>query len=144
MTLKNLSKILDKYEEQLGYNFGQRFDQLKNLPFYNWPDSKRVVLNTLHISRNSNTFNNAIGLPKKNGVAMPLFDYEQLLFDTLQSNKQVWIKKATGLGITEFMLRYMAWPCPRGNTLPGSQMCVVTEPRIELTITLIDRPKGLF
>ena len=82
MTLENLSKILDKYEEQLGYNLGQRFDQLKNLPFYNWPDSKRVVLNTLDISKNSNT----IGLPKKNGVAMPLFDYEQLLFETLQSN----------------------------------------------------------
>jgi hypothetical protein len=35
MTLQNLSKILDKYEEQLGYIFGQRFDQLKNLPFHN-------------------------------------------------------------------------------------------------------------
>lgn len=73
MTLRNLSKILDKYEEQLGYTFGQRFDQLKNLPFYKWSDSKRVVLNTLYISKNSNTFNNAID-PKKNGVAMPLFD----------------------------------------------------------------------
>lgn len=140
MTLENLSKILDKYEEQLGYNLGQRFDQLKNLPFYNWPDSKRVVLSTLDISKNSNT----IGLPKKNGVAMPLFDYEQLLFDTLQSNKHVWIKKATGLGITEFMLRYMAWPCLRGNTLPGSQMCIVTGPRVELALIHIDSLKGLF
>ena len=140
MTLENLSKILDKYEEQLGYNLGQRFDQLKNLPFYNWPDSKRVVLSTLDISKNSNT----IGLPKKNGVAMPLFDYEQLLFDTLQSNKHVLIKKATGLGITEFMLRYMAWPCLRGNTLPGSQMCIVTGPKVELALIHIDSLKGLF
>jgi hypothetical protein len=83
----------------------------------------------------------------------PLFDYEQLLFDTLQSNKHLWIKKATGLGVTEFMLRYMAWLCFRsGNNhdyrnaeiVSGSQMCIVTGPRIELAITLIDRLKGLF
>jgi hypothetical protein len=30
-------------------------------------------------------FNHAIGLPTKNGNPMPLFDYEQLLFDTLQT-----------------------------------------------------------
>ena len=34
-----------------------------------------------------------------------------MLFDTLQQHKHVWIKKATGLGVTEFMLRYMAWMC---------------------------------
>lgn len=75
-----------------------------------------------------------------------------MLFDTLQSHKHVWIKKATGLGVTEFMLRYMAWLCisaassanVQKNILPGSQMCIVTGPRIELAITLIDRMKGLF
>ncbi len=58
----------------------------------------------------------------------------------------VWIKKATGLGVTEFMLRYMAWLCFRSapKELIGSQMCIVTGPRIELAITLIDRLKGLF
>jgi hypothetical protein len=146
------------------------------------------------------TFNHAIGLPLKNGQPMPLFDYERMLFDTLQSNKHVWIKKATGLGVTEFMLRYMAWLCfssssknrnfgnlkttkqahgkykSGGNSsteeeqkeqsqngehtqeyqdqdqdqeqeqksMAGSQMCIVTGPRIELAITLIDRMKGLF
>jgi hypothetical protein len=43
---------------------------------------------------------------EKNGDDKPLFDYEKLLFDTLQ-HKHIRIKKATGLGITEFMLRYM-------------------------------------
>jgi late competence protein required for DNA uptake (superfamily II DNA/RNA helicase) len=90
-------------------------------------------------------FNHAISLPLKNGQPMPLFDYEQLLFDTLQSNKHVWIKKATGLGVTEFMLRYMAWLCFSDiSVTEKSQMCIVTGPRIELAITLIDRMKGLF
>ena len=56
----------------------------------------------------------------------------------------MWIKKATGLGITEFMLRYMAWLCFHNNELVNSQMCIVTGPRIELAITLTDRMKRLF
>jgi hypothetical protein len=38
----------------------------------------------------------------------------------------------------------MAWLCLTKYYLSGSQMCIVTGPRIELAITLIDRMKGLF
>jgi hypothetical protein len=95
MTLQNLSKILDRYESQLGSTTtdAEQFEILKGLPFYNWQNPQ-----------NSNTFNHAIGLPQKDGVSYPLFDYEQMLFDTLETNKHIWIKKATGLGVTEFML----------------------------------------
>jgi hypothetical protein len=75
---------------------------------------------------------------------MPLFDYEKVIFDSLQFNKHVWIKKATGLGITEFILRYMAWLSVKDNALRESQMCIVTGPRIDLAIDLIDRLKKLF
>src|SRR5436190_22980084 len=60
------------------------------------------------------------------------------------SNKHLWIKKATGLGISELMLRFMAWLCLKDNALSGSQMCIVTGPRIDLAIALIDRMKKLF
>jgi hypothetical protein len=53
-------------------------------------------------------------------------------------------KKATGLGISKFMLRFMAWLCLKDNALSGSQMCIVTGPRIDLAIALIDRMKRLF
>ena len=42
------------------------------------------------------------------------------------------------------MLRFMAWHCLKDNALSGSQMCIVTGPRIELAIALIDRMKALF
>jgi hypothetical protein len=42
------------------------------------------------------------------------------------------------------MLRFMAWLCVKDNTLSGSQMCIVTGPRIDLAIALIDRMKKLF
>ena len=135
MTLQSLSKILDWYDQRLGSSSLGKFELLKGLPFYNWQNPQ-----------DTRTLSHIIGLPQKNGQYYPLFDYEQMLFDTLRTNKHVWIKKATGLGVTEFMLRYMAWLCFSGknmNILP-SQMCIVTGPRIELAITLIDRMKRLF
>lgn len=145
MTLQNLSKILDRYESHLGgtITYAEQFEILKGLPFYNWQNPP-----------DSNTFNHALGLPQKNGQSYPLFDYEQMLYDTLQKHKHVWIKKATGLGVTEFMLRYMAWLCfnngtatfenDNNNVLSGSQMCIVVGPNIEKAVELIKRMKGLF
>ena len=195
MTLHSLDKILDRYEQQFGFTtVPNQFELLQGLPFYcQWANSNLEVETSKIYSKkigfqNSSTpnakvslqnetfgsnpilccFNQAIGLPQKNGQTMPMFDYEQLLFDTLQQHKHVWIKKATGLGVTEFMLRYMAWMCVNSGSnssnkhtqeilkwelrqpnftmksLAGSQMCIVTGPRIELAITLIDRMKGLF
>jgi len=32
----------------------------------------------------------------------------------------LWVKKATGLGVTEFFLRFMAWLCLRNNDKKGN------------------------
>lgn len=53
-------------------------------------------------------------------------------------------KEGIRLGITEFMLRYMSRLCLRESNLKGTQMCIVTGPRIGLAITLIDRINKLF
>ena len=58
--------------------------------------------------------------------------------------KHLWVKKATGVGVTEFMLRFMAWLCVRNDNSKGSQMVIVTGPNQELAIKLIKRMKGLF
>ena len=86
-------------------------------------------------------------MSQKDGTDKPLYDYEQTIFDYLvtpNGNKHLWIKKATGLGVSEFMLRFMAWLCLKDNALSGSQICIVTGPRIDLAIALIDRMKKLF
>jgi hypothetical protein len=59
-------------------------------------------------------------------------------------DKHLWIKKATGLGVTEFFLRFMAWLCLRNNNYRNSQICIVTGPNIDIAIKLIKRMKGLF
>ena len=112
MVTNNLHKLVNQYTDLVSSIIpanAQQFDRLKGLSFYDWSANPS----------NNNTFNHAIGLPKKDGVAYPLFDYEQMLYDTLESNKHVWIKKSTGLGITEFILRYMLWLCLRDDSTKG-------------------------
>jgi hypothetical protein len=59
-------------------------------------------------------------------------------------NKHVWVKKATGLGVTEFMLRFMCWLALRNDDYQNSQMVIVTGPNQELAIKVIKRMKALF
>lgn len=89
-------------------------------------------------------FNHLVGLPEKHGKPLPLFQYESEIYQTLKTHKYLWIKKATGLGITEFFLRYIAWRCLTNNEWKNSKVCIVTGPRLELAITLITRLKKLF
>ena len=72
-------------------------------------------------------FNHIIGLPTKEGEEKAIFDYEKILYDALLDNddfnifalrfqtQHLWVKKATGLGVTEFFLRLMAWLCLRND-----------------------------
>lgn len=115
---------------------------LSNKPFWIWNQNEHRQ--EFIITEGHCCFNHIIGLPAKNRIQRPLFDYEKIIFDSLNEQRHIWIKKATGLGVTEFVLRYMAWLCVKDEKLKGSQMCIVTGPRINLAITLIDRLKELF
>jgi hypothetical protein len=121
------------------------FERLQNKPFWIW-DKQQHKLEDIKTNGDC-CFNHIIGLPQKDGNDKPLYDYEEIIFNTLvtpNGNKHLWIKKATGLGVSEFMLRFMAWLCLKDDALSGSQMCIVTGPRIDLAIALIDRMKKLF
>jgi hypothetical protein len=58
--------------------------------------------------------------------------------------KHLWVKKATGLGVTEFMLRFMAWLCLHNDDYRNTQMVIITGPNQEQAIKLIKRMKALF
>jgi len=115
------------------------------LPFWIWDKEEH---RQRHAESNGRCcFNHAIpvGEPVKNGVKMPLFDYEQEVFDALESHRYIWVKKSRGLGITEFMLRYIAWKCLAKSKLwSDKNACIITGPRIDTAIMLIRRLKKLF
>ncbi len=82
------------------------------------------------------------------GKDMPYHDYEDELEKALHKSKYHWIKKATGLGITEFMIRWIAWNCLKDDIWKKKQVDVnvimVTGPRLDLSITIMNRLKALF
>lgn len=152
MTFKDLKKKISCL--RLSSEQTELTEVLRDKPFWLWDE-------TAHRLEDSRTeghccFNHIIGTPLKNKMEMPLFDYEKKLYDTLLvsdyenplklnfKHKHVWVKKATGLGVTEFMLRLMAWLCLKDNIFRYSQMCIVTGPNIEIAIKLIKRLKGIF
>jgi|SRR5579875_1657750 len=135
-------------------------DLLDGKPFWLWDRAHSLES---YIVQNETVspvccFNHIVGLPRKNGIPMPLFDYEKKVIDILRNwnddagrdarpsrskQKHLWIKKATGLGITELVIRYMAWLCYRDSSFAGAQMCIVTGPNIDLAKGLIARIKQI-
>lgn len=114
-------------------------------PFWVWGDKSHAKSGAKDCC-----FNHMVGLPVKNNRPMPMFDYERKIHDLLnkkgrdqKKQKHVWVKKATGLGVTEFALRYIAWLCYRSDEYRGAQMCIVTGPNKELAKGLIYRLKEI-
>ena len=85
-----------------------------------------------------------IGLPKKDGIDKPIFDYEMQLVNVLENNKSIFVKKARGLGITEILLRYMSRLAVFDSTYHNCRFHIVTGPRIKLAEELTDRIRLLF
>jgi hypothetical protein len=154
MTFKDLKRrISDSSNQQQQQT--QSFDKLQNKPFWIWNIEEHKLEDVR--TKGDCCFNHIIGLPTKEGLEKPIFDYQQLLYEDLLSpdfcnplnhgfkGKHLWIKKATGLGVTEFFLRFKAWLCLRNNyDYRNSQMCIVTGPNIDIAIKLIKRMKSLF
>lgn len=118
--LKVLPRVLDQYDRPLEID-NSYFDQFKGLSFKEFWEA----------------------LPKK----IPYYDYEKELTDFTEAERYVRLKKATGMGGSEFYLRFFAWKC-LNETWNKEQVDVtgvlITGPRIGLAIQLIDRLKGLF
>jgi hypothetical protein len=154
VTFKDLQKIVGQQQTQTDNPELQKLlARLKDKPFWIWNNEEEHK--KADIENNGDCcFNHIIGLPRKENEEKPMFDYEETLYDKLitpgQQNdghlkdKHLWVKKATGLGITEFFLRIIAWLSTHNNNYRNTSICIVTAPRIELAVALITRLKGLF
>jgi hypothetical protein len=89
-------------------------------------------------------FNHLIGLPLKNDKEYPLFDYEKLIFDSIEENQHVWIKKSRGIGATELILRYLAWKSLSSNILNNKSIFLVSGTREEFANSIKIRLERLF
>src|SRR6185503_3486339 len=131
-------------ENSLPIEFSRKLESLHQKPF--WIRDDVAHLKWYDALDGQCCFNHMIQLPEKDGELHPIFDYELELFDSMFVNfyKHLWVKKARGIGITEFLLRVMCWLCLSWDGLRGSQMGIITGPNIQLAKDLITRMKKLF
>ncbi len=146
---------LKQQHQQKQETSSSSFDfKLLQKPFWIWDKKEHLAL--ANETNGECCWNHVVGLPTKDKKEYPLFDYEKILFNSLLfpnvsnplnhdfKDKHLWVKKATGLGITEFFLRTMAWLCTSGNPSSNGQMCIVTGPNIDLATKLLKRLKQIF
>ncbi|MFL6432366.1 MAG: hypothetical protein ACJ71O_01365, partial [Nitrososphaeraceae archaeon] len=151
VVFKDLQKLVSHSQQENTRK--ELFQRLQDKPFWIWDieEHKQEDINT----NGDCCFNHIIGLPTKEGMEKAMFDYEKILYDSIFlvndvlnhsfKHKHLWVKKATGLGVTEFFLRLMVWLCLRNDhDYQNSQMCIVTGPNIDIAIKLIKRMKALF
>jgi hypothetical protein len=149
VVFKDLQKLVQQSHQQQHQNI--LFQRLQDKPFWIWnvEEHKQEDIRT----NGDCCFNHIVGLPTKENSEKAMFDYEKILYDSILINdvlirtfkhKHLWVKKATGLGVTEFFLRLMVWLCLRNDDYQNSQMCIVTGPNIDIAIKLIKRMKALF
>ena len=65
------------------------------------------------------------------------FDDQQNDMTYTFKERHLWVKKVTGLDITELFLQFMTWLCLRNDDYKDSQMVIITGPNQELAIKLI-------
>jgi hypothetical protein len=116
-------------------------DLFKGKPFWIWQQTKHQ--REYQELNGQCCFNHMIGLPEKDGEYKPLFSYQQTVYETWEQYLHIWIKKATGLGISEFFLRLMLWLCLRDDQFRSCQMCIVTGPNIDLAKKLMKRMRNM-
>jgi hypothetical protein len=108
-------------------------DRFKNIPFMCQYDS---------LECSDECFNHLIGLPVKdnNTIGKPIYQWQyDYIIKNLEEHKYNWIKKASGIGCTELILRWILYKCLVNNDWSGGIVVIVTGPNIDLSKRLIER-----
>jgi hypothetical protein len=166
VTFKDLQKVIESESGSTKTaESNQILRRLGGKDFWEWGILEHERMD--RATGDSCCFNHIIGLPKKDGIEKPLFNHEKILHNALLipgylnsspssltrkpdnvmhpfKEKHPFVKKSTGLGVSEFFLRFMAWLCLYNDDYRNSQMVIVTGPKQELAIKLIKHMKGLF
>ena len=82
------------------------------------------------------------GGPERDGVYHPCYQYETEILESLAENKCIAVYKATGLGLTEFVLLWILWKSFVDPWFTGKEAMLITGPNVDLAQDLIRRSKA--
>ncbi len=138
MTFKDLKIQLSRLQESPEHF--HTLERFTNKPFWIWDDKEHEKLRGLHDC----CFQHIVGLPIKNDLEYPFFDYEQLIFNTIEQNQNIWIKKSRGLGVTTFLIRYLAWKILSSSELNNKSIFIISGTREEFANYVKKKMEQLF
>jgi hypothetical protein len=120
--------------------------KIKSYPFYNTSNPLLSDPDQLDIFKGKSflEFNDIIGLPVKNGIEHKIYDYELDVIDKIESNRNIWIKKASGIGATEIILRYLTWKILVNDDLEWKCVFIVSGTHVHHANELKVRMENLF
>ena len=92
------------------------------------------------------------GGPERDGMYHPCYEYEQKILDEMdmetpdaarkKKRKCFCVYKATGLGLTEFILLWVLWKSYTDEWFSGKEAMIITGPNVDLAQDLILRSKS--
>lgn len=96
-------------------------------PFWIWDKEKHDV--EFLITNGQCCFNHIVGLPEKNDKEFPIFNFQKLIYDAVEQNQNIWILKSRGIGLTTFLVRYLAWKILSSSELDDKSIFIITGTR---------------
>lgn len=132
----------------------------RDKPFWIWDSEEHRIAYSQ--SNGTCCFNHIIGLPEKDHLigkntlpdgtvqyitenkVHPLYDFQKEILDALENFRYIFLLKATGLGATEILLRWICWKALKDDTYKGRQAVIVTGPAQELALKFIQRIERFF
>jgi hypothetical protein len=105
----------------------KELDIFLNKPFWIWDELTHKVE---FIKTNGKCCHvDILGRPQKDSVDFPIFDYQKLIYDSIEDNMNVWILKARGIGLTTFIIYYLTWKILSSSQLDHESIFIISGTR---------------
>ena len=115
---------------------------LRGLPFWIW--DKEEHRQQAAATNGNCCSQHVLGLPIKNGKEFPIFGFQKQIYDYLEEYQNIWIKKARGIGVTTFLIRYLVWKILYSNELDGKSIFIISGTREEFANYVKKKMEDLF
>ncbi len=135
-------KAKQQQQQKQGTIATSSFSILQGKPFWIW--DKQEHLRLAEQTNEQCCFNHIIGLPVKNSQEFPIFDYEEPIFNAIEENQNIWIKKSRGIGVTTFLIRYLVWKILYSDELEGKSIFIISGTREEFANYIKTKMEDLF
>ncbi len=135
-------KTLSSNPDTLVSDYKDSLSIFLSKPFWIWNKEKH---RQEFLNKNGQCcFNHVIGLPSKNNKEYPIFPFQKLIYDAIQNNQNIFILKSRGIGITTFLIRYLAWKILASQDLDDKSIFIISGTREEHANYIKDKLQDLF